>query len=369
MDGMNRFLLLSAVLLITALGFYPGCSSSSTPSNPVENNTISANTTAPGSTPTSTKSKTKTATPAAPVVVQSPDAPIINMFDANPAIISKGGLTSLKWDITNAQSISISPNVGSVSPTGTKTVSPGTSTTYVLTASNAKGSSSASVTIMVEKRYSTLLPVVMGFTIKPRTITENDTCSFAWDIYGADNVSIDTISGKTTTIISSKLTSKGELELMPTFTYPTVTAKNPLPNIPVSTNNYRVAATNITGTVFFPQTIDVLTTATIAKAGIPMVQDNVTVKATTVVPVIHWLGAEPVTVIKGNATTISWEVYQATKVLLNGVEVPAVGSMRISPAAAVTYTLTASNQYWTNTKTIGISVLAFHADWFEPLVK
>ena len=222
---------------------------------------------------------------------------------------------------------------------------------------------------MVEKSYSTLLPVILGFSLKPRTISENDTCAITWNIHGAGKVTLATVSGKTTTIISSKLTPTGEMEVIPKFVYPQVTAKSPRPTIPVSSDHISDLCNQYNWNKPVSQDVIVLTSATLPKPGIPIAQDNVTVKAATVLPIIHWLSAEPATIIKGNATTISWEVYQATKVLLNGVEVPPIGSQRVSPAGATTYTLVASNEYYTITKAVGVNVLAFNAAWFEPVVK
>jgi hypothetical protein len=62
----------------------------------------------------------------------------------------------LTWNTTNANTVTISPTVGSVSGSGSYTVTPSYTTTYTLTATNSDGSVSASTTV-------TVAPYVSGF--------------------------------------------------------------------------------------------------------------------------------------------------------------------------------------------------------------
>ncbi|HIE17970.1 MAG TPA: hypothetical protein EYP71_07230 [Dehalococcoidia bacterium] len=75
--------------------------------------------------------------------------PVVSYFTANPPIIATGGSTTLSWSVSNATSVTIEPGVGTVGPAGTASVSPATSTTYTLTASNAAGWYSVTVTVIV----------------------------------------------------------------------------------------------------------------------------------------------------------------------------------------------------------------------------
>lgn len=85
--------------------------------------------------------------------VPSPPAPaalpVINSFTASPSSISLGGSTSLSWNVSNATSVAIDNGVGPVSSAGTTIVSPATSTNYILTATNAAGWTSLTVTVVV----------------------------------------------------------------------------------------------------------------------------------------------------------------------------------------------------------------------------
>jgi outer membrane protein OmpA-like peptidoglycan-associated protein len=73
---------------------------------------------------------------------------IIN-FQATPAQVTAGGQSNLVWNVVNATSVNISPNVGTVGLTGTTPVKPATTTTYTLTASNAQGSATATAVVAV----------------------------------------------------------------------------------------------------------------------------------------------------------------------------------------------------------------------------
>ena len=138
--------------------------------------------------------------------------------------------------------------------------------------------------------------------------------------------------------------------------------------IAVTTTTYTLTAVNVSGTTTATVDVTVMRTAIIPKPGIPIAQDNMTVMAATVIPVIGWLASEPYTIIQGNSTLLNWEVNQATKVTLNNAEVSAFGSQLLSPAGATTYTITASNQYYTSSKSVTIGVLQYKPDWFKPVI-
>ena len=76
-------------------------------------------------------------------------APVISAFAASPAQVQPGQSASLTWSVQGATSLSISAGVGSVDGLSSRTVSPGATTTYVLTATNGSGSVTASTTVTV----------------------------------------------------------------------------------------------------------------------------------------------------------------------------------------------------------------------------
>ncbi|MGA7677765.1 MAG: hypothetical protein WCA51_05265, partial [Dehalococcoidia bacterium] len=75
--------------------------------------------------------------------------PVIDYFTADPPIISAGSFTTLSWNVSNATSVTIDPGVGTVGSVGTATVSPATSTNYILTAANASGWYSLTIGVLV----------------------------------------------------------------------------------------------------------------------------------------------------------------------------------------------------------------------------
>jgi hypothetical protein len=75
--------------------------------------------------------------------------PVIATFAANPPSINLGASSTLTWTVTNATNVTISPTLGTVSPTGSQSVSPTTTTTYTLTATNATGTSTSTATVTV----------------------------------------------------------------------------------------------------------------------------------------------------------------------------------------------------------------------------
>jgi hypothetical protein len=75
-----------------------------------------------------------------------PTAPVISAFTASPSVISPGQSSQLAWTVINADSLALN----GIATTGSGTnISPATTTTYTLTASNSIGSAAASVTVSV----------------------------------------------------------------------------------------------------------------------------------------------------------------------------------------------------------------------------
>lgn len=75
-------------------------------------------------------------------------APRIIAFTAAPTTITVGQSSTLTWNVENATSVEIT-GLGTVAATGSAPVSPTTTTTYVLTARNASGQSTANASITV----------------------------------------------------------------------------------------------------------------------------------------------------------------------------------------------------------------------------
>lgn len=77
-----------------------------------------------------------------------PPSPTVSL-SAEPATVEKGHSVTLSWTSENATSLDLQPSVGSVQATGSTTVTPEESTTYILTVSGPGGKATASARVTV----------------------------------------------------------------------------------------------------------------------------------------------------------------------------------------------------------------------------
>jgi hypothetical protein len=75
--------------------------------------------------------------------------PVISSFSSCQSCVQSCQDVVLTWSTSNASTVTISPNIGSVATSGSRTVRLCSTTTYTLIASNSSGSVSASTTITV----------------------------------------------------------------------------------------------------------------------------------------------------------------------------------------------------------------------------
>ena len=82
--------------------------------------------------------------------------PTVRFFTAEPTTIERGQASSLKWELTCAESVSINQGLGVVGTgastaviSGNRSVFPSSTTTYILTATSAGGSETAQITVNV----------------------------------------------------------------------------------------------------------------------------------------------------------------------------------------------------------------------------
>jgi hypothetical protein len=119
------------------------------------------------------------------VTVTAGSVPRILQFGLNPATINIGGQSQLSWQVENATSVSISPAIGTVDATGSRTVNPTATTTYVLTATNAQGSVTASATLTVGSVQ------IITFTNDPAFSTASGApVTLTWTTSGAASVAM-----------------------------------------------------------------------------------------------------------------------------------------------------------------------------------
>ena len=87
--------------------------------------------------------------------------PVIAMFDADPGSIFAGGRTTLSWQVIDATSVTLDGEL--VEATGSRTVSPATTTTYTLRATGEAGESTVShETVIVMPSFDPEPPPMTG---------------------------------------------------------------------------------------------------------------------------------------------------------------------------------------------------------------
>jgi hypothetical protein len=142
--------------------------------------------TTPTTPPSSGTPTTPPSTPPTPPE-PPPPPPAINSFSAIPGTIISGGSSVLSWNVSDATSVSISPGIGTVALAGNIPVSPGTTTDYVLTATNAAGPATAVTQVAVFTIIG--LPVINSFFATPPSFIVGSS-TLTWNVSNATSVSI-----------------------------------------------------------------------------------------------------------------------------------------------------------------------------------
>ena len=118
-----------------------------------------------------------------------PEMPVINYLEASPSEIRAGEGSTLSWSVSDATSVTIYPEIGSVGLTGTRVVYLDESTTYTLTATNEAGRRDATVEVIVEEEEINL-PVINYFEADPSTIFAGEGSTLSWSVSDATSVTI-----------------------------------------------------------------------------------------------------------------------------------------------------------------------------------
>ncbi len=158
---------------------------------------------------------TQTATATATVTVNSTGGlPRIISFAPNPATIDFGQSSVLSWVVENATTVNVS-TIGTVGLTGSHTISPASTTTYTITASNASGTVTANTTLTVITSVK-----ILSFTATPSTVASGATSILVCETAGAASVNIAGVVFTTSTAVAS-------VRVIQTTTYTcTATASN-----------------------------------------------------------------------------------------------------------------------------------------------
>ena len=227
--------------------------------------------------------------------------PRVNLFAADDSCVIAGGSTTLRWNASDAASVTI--NGAPVNPaSGSMTVTPSGNTTYTLVATGA-GCAPQTVQSQVTINVTTT-PQINSFTGAPTPLIRGSgiSATLAWDITGATGA---TVNG------SPVNPSSGTMSVMPN-----------------ATTTYTLVAT---GGGCSPQQRQATVTI--------VVEDD---PGPGSCPAINRLTAAPSCVLAGQSSQIAWDVSDADTVTLNGSPVALSGALSVAPSATTTYTLVAS---------------------------
>lgn len=217
-------------------------------------------------------------------------APQILRFNASPLTINAGQSSVLTWETVNSDQVTID-KIGSVGTSGSATVSPTTNTAYTITATNAFGTVSSTVSIEVVPPG---MPRILNFVASPQEILAGEQSTLSWEVENADSVEI---------------TDLGKVDLSGTSTV-----------TPEETRAYTITARNSQGEV----------TAT------------VTVTVLTGVRIVNFTANPTVVKNPGDPSTLTWSTENAIRVVITGIgDVELNGSMVVNPVAPTHYTLIA----------------------------
>jgi hypothetical protein len=120
----------------------------------------------------------------------------ILQFFASPANITSGASSTLTWAVQNATSVQIT-GIGTVSSTGSSSVTPTQTTTYTLTAQGPGGPVTANVTISVAP-VSPQTVRILRFFATPTNIVAGGTSTLIWAVENATSVQISGIGNVST---------------------------------------------------------------------------------------------------------------------------------------------------------------------------
>jgi hypothetical protein len=266
----------------------------------------------------------QTAMPPVSTAPASAQLPVIASFKALPSTILAGESSTLQWEINGAVSAALDQNIGPVALKGETTVSPASTLTYTLTATNRYGTSTATAQVIISGKAPAStqavdtfhLPLVAVLSVQPANIVSGQTSVLSWDVQNSFDVNISPGF--------SIIPVKGSREVSPVF--PTT---------------YKLTASNSFGTI--------IATTTLTVSGVQPNQET---------PVISYFTAIPYVIKKGGSVTLSWKSKEGSSASINnGVGiVDGSGTTTVTPAETTVYTLTVTNPRGAQFQTVAVNV-------------
>ena len=236
------------------------------------------------------------------------EAPVVSSFKADPDSIDSGGATTLDWSTRHATDVSIRPDPGGGTPgaSGSRNVSPTTTTTYTLTASNPAWTDGDSATARVPVTVSGVGDASCTLSASDSDIKPDEPTTLRWTSRNADRLILN----------PGNIDVTGDADRSRAVTPGTV-----------GEHTYRLTATGAGG------------------SGACRVEVTVWARPTARIE------ADRTTINEGQPLTLSWTSGDATRATVTGagsVEPNENGSHVAHPLEGErSYTITASNPGWT----------------------
>ncbi len=237
---------------------------------------------------------------------------------ASAGSIQVGQSSTLTWTTGNAVSATL--NGGPVALTGSQIVSPSSTTTYTLAATNASGTtiSTAVVTVTAAPPPPTATLPTASLKASSSSILSGQSVTLTWT---TSNASSATLDGSPVALSGSRIV------------------------LPSATTSYVLVATNAAGSS--SATADVMVSAAPPPPPPPP----------ATLPIAN-LMASAGSIQSGQSLTLTWTTSSATSATLDGSSVTLSGSRTVSPTSTQTYTLVATNAAGTDTSTVVVTVTA-----------
>jgi hypothetical protein len=308
-----------------------------------------------------------------------------------PESILKGDSALLSWSSSHADTVSIAPDIGTVSPGGSIHVSPAITTTYTITATGPDSHYVAEAVLSVFEMPT----ATIGAT--PQTIKAGESVILTWHTDHAGSVGIDQGIGNVGPNGSVNVSPSATTTYTLTATGPGGTATNqttvivlPAPVINFSATPQGIGPGGISsltwscshadavsidngiGMVSLSGSLEVTppatTTYTITATGSGGTKTAQAVVTVNILPTINF-SVDPAAISAGQSATLTWTSENADTVTVDqGIgTVVKNGSLVVSPAATTTFTIIATGSGGTTTAQAVVTiipppVISFNAD-------
>jgi len=227
--------------------------------------------------------------------------PRLAVCTAVPMSINSGESSRIIYQTLNADTVTITPGFGSVPPNGEVVVSPTSTTTYTIVATNPFGSDTCSVTITVSA--ITGPPRIIRFTAAPLTVPAGGTSTLVWQVENATTITITP--------------NIGSVDLVGT--------RDVIVTAPIT---YTITASNKVGTV--SATVSINVSSPVLPPPDPVI--------------VSFTANPPSSTNPGSPVVLTCTATNASQVVISGVgPVDAQGNLTVFPQVTTTYTCVATN--------------------------